>query len=52
MSLTLENLSREVDGVDYIFIDRQDFEITYPGKPDDLIQDNVVLTLSFVAPRS
>ncbi len=32
-------------------INRQDFDIAYPGKPDDLIQDNVVLTLSFVAPR-
>ena len=33
-------------------INRQDFAITYPGRPDDLVQDNVVLTLSFVAPRS
>lgn len=30
-------------------IDRQDFEVTYPGKPDDLVQDNVVLTIKFVA---
>ena len=33
-------------------INRQDFAITYPGRPDNLVQDNVVLTLSFVAPRS
>lgn len=30
-------------------IDRKDFGITYPGKPDDLIQDNVVLTIDLVA---
>lgn len=32
-------------------INRQDFGVTYPGKPDDLIQDNVVMTVSLVAPR-
>lgn len=32
-------------------INRQDFGIVYPGKPDDLIQDNVVLTIELVAPR-
>ncbi len=31
-------------------LNRQDFGITYPGKPDDLIQDNVVLTVELVAP--
>lgn len=31
-------------------IDRQDFGVTYPGKKDDLVQDNVALTISFVAP--
>ncbi len=30
-------------------IDRQDFGVTYPGKPDDLVQDNVVMTISLVA---
>lgn len=30
-------------------IDRQDFEITYPGKKDDLIQDSVVLNIQFSA---
>jgi polyisoprenoid-binding protein YceI len=33
-------------------INRQDFGITYPGKADDLVQDNVVLTVKFVAPRT
>lgn len=33
-------------------IDRQDFGVTYPGKKDDLVQDNVVLQVSFVAPRA
>jgi len=30
-------------------IDRQDFEVTYQGKADNLVQDNVVLTIKFVA---
>jgi polyisoprenoid-binding protein YceI len=30
-------------------IDRQDFGVTYPGRPDDLVQDNVVLTIDFTA---
>jgi polyisoprenoid-binding protein YceI len=33
-------------------INRQDFGVTYPGKPDDLIQDNVVMTIALVAPRA
>jgi polyisoprenoid-binding protein YceI len=32
-------------------INRQDFGITYPGKKDDLIQDNVVLTVKVVAQK-
>ena len=32
-------------------IDRKDFGIEYPGKPDDLIQDKVVLTVELVAPK-
>lgn len=32
-------------------IDRQDFKVTYPGKPDDLVQDNVVLTVALVAKK-
>ena len=32
-------------------INRQDFGIAYPGRPDDLIQDNVRMTISFVAAK-
>ena len=32
-------------------INRKDFEITYPGKPDDLIADNVNIKLDVTAPR-
>ena len=28
-----------------IAINRQDFKISYPGKPDNLIQDNVEITI-------
>lgn len=33
-------------------IDRKDFGIVYPGKADDLIKDNVLLQVEFVAPRA
>lgn len=33
-------------------INRKDFAVVYPGKPDDLVQDNVVLQVMFVAPRA
>jgi polyisoprenoid-binding protein YceI len=33
-------------------ITREDFGVVYPGRPDDLIQSNVKMTVSFVAPRS
>jgi polyisoprenoid-binding protein YceI len=32
-------------------IDRKAFGVVYPGRPDDLVQDNVVLKIAFVAPR-
>lgn len=32
-------------------LNRQDFGVTYPGKPDDLVQDNVRMNIEFVAPR-
>lgn len=32
-------------------IDRQDFGVAYPGRPDDLIQDGVVLQIRLVAPE-
>lgn len=33
-------------------IDRQDFGVTYPGQADDLVQDNVLMQISFVAPSA
>ncbi|MFM2162513.1 MAG: hypothetical protein RLZZ383_2025 [Pseudomonadota bacterium] len=33
-------------------LDRKDFGVTYPGMKDNLIQDNVEMTLSLTAPRS
>lgn len=33
-------------------VNRQDFGITYPGMPDDLIQDNVALTIDLVSSGS
>ncbi len=33
-------------------MNRKDFGITYPGMPDNLIKDNVKMTISFVAPRA
>ncbi|MBM4392905.1 MAG: YceI family protein [Deltaproteobacteria bacterium] len=32
-------------------INRQDFGVSYPGKPDDLIQDSVVIKVKLVASR-
>lgn len=33
-------------------INRQDFALKYPGKPDDLIKDNVVVKLDVKAPKA
>ena len=33
-------------------INRQDFNIAYPGRADDLIQDNVAMQINFVAPKA
>lgn len=33
-------------------INRKDFDMTYPGMPDDLIKDEVLLQLDLVAPRT
>lgn len=33
-------------------IDRQDFGVTYPGRADDLVQDNVAMQIEFVAKDS
>lgn len=32
-------------------LNRQDFKVTYPGRPDDLVQDKVLLTIDFHAPK-
>lgn len=34
------------------FINRKDFGIVYPGKPDDLIKDEVVIRVDFTAARN
>jgi polyisoprenoid-binding protein YceI len=40
-----------VSGTAEFSINRKDFKIVYPGKPDDLIRDDVVLKLSLKASR-
>jgi len=40
-----------VTGTAEFSINRKDFKIVYPGKPDDLIRDDVLLKLSLKAPR-
>ncbi len=47
--ITLEG--REVHASTEFALDRQDFAITYPGRPDDLVQDKVVLTVDFHAAK-
>lgn len=42
----------EVVGSAEFAINRKEFGIVYPGKPDDLIQDNVVLKVELAAPRT
>ncbi|HMV70147.1 MAG TPA: YceI family protein, partial [Myxococcota bacterium] len=33
-------------------LNRKDFGLVYPGKPDDLIQDNVKMTIELTAPKA
>jgi hypothetical protein len=40
-----------VKGTGEIHIDRKKFGVVYPGMPDDLIKDDVVLKPVFVFPR-
>lgn len=42
----------EVAGDATFTINRKDFGIVYPGKPDDLIHDNVTIKLAIKAPRA
>lgn len=46
---TVEVTDGQVVADTVFVIDRQDFGITYPGRKDDLIQDNVKMTLHIVA---
>ena len=41
--ITLENGKPSASAT--VTINRQDFNIKYPGKPDNLIQDDVVITI-------
>ncbi len=41
-----------VDATAEFVINRKDFGIIYPGKPDDLIKDEVVIKLTLKAPRA
>lgn len=49
---TIAASAAEVTAKTEFVINRQDFGITYPGKADDLVQDNVILKIEFVAPRA
>jgi polyisoprenoid-binding protein YceI len=42
----------EVTATSEFAINRRDFGIVYPGMPDDLIRDNVVIRLNVRAPRA
>ncbi len=48
---TLKVGPEEVTASAEFVINRKDFDVSYRGKPDDLIQDNVVLKIEAVAPR-
>ncbi|MGB5696236.1 MAG: YceI family protein [Polyangiales bacterium] len=48
---TITATDREVSATSEFSINRHDFAITYPGMPDDLIRDLVVLKLSLKLPR-
>jgi polyisoprenoid-binding protein YceI len=41
----------EISAIAEFSINRQDFGVIYPGKPDDLIQDSVLLQVTLVAVR-
>jgi polyisoprenoid-binding protein YceI len=47
----LDVTATEVKGHTEFSIDRRDFGVVYPGMPNDLIQDAVVLTVDLSAPR-
>lgn len=49
---TLAVTPAEVTANTEFVVDRKNFDVVYPGKADDLVQDNVVLKIKFVAPRT
>jgi polyisoprenoid-binding protein YceI len=49
---TIDVTAGEVMANAEFVINRKDFGIVYPGKPDDLIRDEVVLKLAVKAPRA
>ena len=49
---TIQVGASEVSANTEFVVNRQDFGVIYPGKADDLVQDNVVLTVKLVAPRA
>jgi len=49
--VTLTADAAQVSGSAEFTINRQDFGVAYPGKPDDLIKDEVPVKASFVAKR-
>lgn len=48
---TIELTPTQIKGQAEFSINRHDFGIAYPGKPDDLIQDGVVFNISLVSKR-
>lgn len=46
---TIKVAGDQLDAKAEFVINRKDFGIVYPGKPDDLIQDNVALSVELVA---
>jgi polyisoprenoid-binding protein YceI len=49
---TITTTASDVTAKSEFVIDRRDFDVVYPGKADDLVQDKVVLQIAFVAPRA
>jgi len=47
----IEVAAADVSASTEFVLDRTDFGIVYPGRKDDLIQDNVRMTIAFVAPK-
>ena len=48
---TVEITDTDVSAKTEFVINRQDFGLAYPGRPDDLIQDNVAMTIELTAGR-